>query len=143
MARVLRLLMLCVSFAALQLTLASGGPGCPMPTSAPAPAMRGAGVSRMDMAEMDMSAMDMGGPAAASADRAAKGAAPASDAAPCDESTAPVTCPTMAPCVYAALPLLAQVAVAPAVAVPSGAVALRVLMPPSERAAPELPPPRA
>ena len=135
--------MLLVSFAALQLTLASGGPGCPMPTTDPAAsaAMQSA-MGGTDMSGMDMSGMDMGGPATASSDRAADEAPSAPDAAPCDESAAPVTCPTMAPCVFGALPSLAQIAAVPAVAVPSGPAALRVLMPPSERAAPELPPPR-
>ena len=58
-------------------------------------------------------------------------------AQPCDEATAPVTCPTMAPCAFAALPSLAQTAATTAAtaAVPSGPAALRVLMPPSESAA--------
>ena len=153
MARVLRTLMLLVSFAALQLTLASGGPACPIPTSALASEMRGVGMASMDMSGMDMSGMgmagmdmaemDRGGPATASSDRAAGEASPAPDDVPCDATTTPVTCPTMAPCVFAALPPLAQIAAAPAVAAPSGPTALRVLMPLSEGAAPELPPPRA
>lgn len=146
MARVLRFLTLLASFAALQLTLASGGPGCPMPSAASAAETHGGGMAGMTMAGMDTPAMDLadgGAPATSSSGRAADDVPPASDSVPCDESGAPVTCPTMAPCAFAALPPLAQVAAARAVAAPAGPAALRVLMPPSVSAAPELPPPRA
>ena len=127
--------MLLVSFAALQLTLVSGGPGCPMPTAGSG----ASGALPSAAGGAGMAEMDMGAPETAASDAAAATAPTTPHSAPCDESAAPVTCPTMAPCLFAALPPLAQVATTATVAVPSGTVALHVLMPPSVSAAPSSP----
>lgn len=129
MRRLLRHLTLTSSFVALQLTLLGGGPGCPMP----APGAAHASASAEHESVRVMPGMAMAG-AAADAD----GAVPE----PCDGATAPTACATMTPCLFAAI--APSVAVdAPSSDESSRVVAALVLTPPSETAAPELPPPRA
>lgn len=133
-ARLLRLLTLVLSFAALQLTLLAGGPGCPTPAT-------GAGGSAYAaMPGMATGGMDM--LAAAGAVAAPRDSdADAPPAAPCDEAAAPQACPTTAPCLFAVLVPVTQPE-APTTSEPTTVVAVVVLMPPSTSPAPELPPPR-
>ncbi len=130
MLSALRLLTLFVSFASLQLSLASGGAGCPMPWGQAA-----AELSGMEMAGMDMAGMEMSG--APGAQRQAT-----NPEAPWDESAAPNDCTSMTPCVFAAVPQGGQLQ-RPDASEPSRAVGLIVTMPLSVVLSPELPPPRA
>ena len=134
MPRVLQRLMLLASFVTLQFTLVSGGAGCLMPSRGAVPS----GVISDATQSRGMAGMDMGDEVAASDD-----ATPASSDAPCDESTATVTCPTMAACTSAALPLPVQVTATASAMDASSPAALRMLAPLSVSVAPELPPPRA
>ena len=133
MSRIVRLLTLVVSFAALQLTLLGGGPGCPMPGAAATVSGRDGLVAP---ARAAMAGMTMAAPAAT------PDATPPHDHVPCDESAAPQACQTMAPCLFAVLAPLASTEL-PTSAPQSRLIAALVLTPPSETAAPELPPPRA
>lgn len=145
MTRVLRLLTLVVSFAALQLTLLGGGPGCSVPAVSAGQPTPGGGTAQATMATM--AEMDMTGPSAPGRDPVVSGrdgrtAAPA-HATPCDESAAPRACPTMAPCLFAVVLPPVRAAVLLVVHAPTTvAVRTTVLTPPSETPAPELPPPR-
>lgn len=136
MSRVLRALMLLVSFATLQFSLARGGLGCSLDaadsSSSARGAMPGPGQSAPGMTGMATDGTATSGDATAG-----------TESAPCDESAAPVSCPTTAPCAFAALPPLVSGDATVKVAPPAGPGALRVIMPPSVSAAPELPPPRA
>ena len=127
MLRALRLLTLVLSFAALQLTLLGGGPGCALPGSPSA-------------AAASMVGMDMGG--APKANAASHGDRERTPAAPCEDSSSAQACRSMAPCLFAlSLPQPSVTASdAPAV-VPI--LAIRALAPRSVTSAPELPPPRA
>lgn len=136
-ARLLRSLTLVVSFAALQLTLLSGGPGCLMPTGGEVSGAMG------PMAGMDMAGR--AGSASASAATAAGGlsaSTASSDSSPCGNATAPQRCPTMAPCLFAMVLPTAD-AESTSANDPSAVIVALALTPPSISAAPELPPPRA
>ena len=143
----LRLFVLALSFASLQLTLLAGGPACAIPGSHLA--HTGEVVAGMDMGGMDMGGMDMTGMDMASAGRGLSeqvpGPHPASglpEHGPCDESSAPQACQSMAPCLFAALTTVAQVNAAESPA-PSAVIAALIAAPPSATSAPESPPPRA
>lgn len=135
MPRALRQLMLLASFLTLQFTLVSGGAGCLMSSESAVPS----GATSAARQNAAMAAMDMGDVDTPSSDDASS----SSNEAPCDESSATVTCPTMAPCATAALPLPAQIASTASALDSSNPASLRPLAPPSVSAAPELPPPRA
>lgn len=145
MTRVLRLLTLVVSFAALQLTLLGGGPGCALPVMRVAHRAPGAArATAVTMAGMDMT--DPSGPAHAPADTSDTGhlAAGPAHAAPCEASAAPRACPTMAPCLFAVVLPSVRRGVPTVIGAPSPVAVLAVVRtPPSETPAPELPPPRA
>jgi len=139
MVPLLRAIALFVSCAALQLSVASGGPGCPMPgvlQMSPAAAMGTDMAGGMDMAGIDMAGTSHDGAAEAPSDPTQ-----AAPDAPCDRSTTSSTCSTMAPCVFASLPAAERLS-SPADE-PLYAVALFVTMPRSESLAPDVPPPRA
>jgi len=154
MIRVVRLLTLLVTLASLQLSLVSGGPGCPMPSrlGPRASAMAAMDLAAMDLAAMDVQGMDMAGTAMAGIvtgvspnDAMPASRGPGEDAppdAPCDESAAPDACPTMAPCMFAATPVTER-PIPGRTEKPTRVIALLVAMPRSVSAAPELPPPRA
>lgn len=145
-ARLLRILTLVVSFVALQLTLLSGGPGCPMPAGGEASGAMG------PMAGMEMLGDVVGraGPERVSAAVTADGRSvttqattqAASHSSPCENATAPQRCPTMAPCLFAMVLPTAD-AEATLASEPSSLIVALALTPPSISAAPELPPPRA
>ena len=142
MVRLVRVVTLAIGFASLQLTLLAGGPGCAMPEAGSARAVSAASDAS---AASGMSDMDMTDPSAVSDKSTTQrnGRTRAAERpAPCDQSTAPTTCPTMAPCVFAVLRPSVQVETL-ATPAPSMVVAALVLTPPSVTAAPELPPPRA
>jgi hypothetical protein len=129
MPRALRLLTLVLSFAALQLTLLGGGPGCALPGSASAA-----------VATSTMVSMDMGGePKARATSRDAHDRTPA---APCEDSSSAQACRSMAPCLFAlSLPEPSVAASELTAVVPI--LAMRALAPRSVTSAPEIPPPRA
>ncbi len=162
MVRLARLITLVVSFASLQLSLASGGPGCPLPgamdMSSAAMNMSSAamdmspaemnmssaamsGASAEAMAGMDMAGMDMATTAGSGAGEAPVNPGAAAPQAPCDSSAPPNTCPTMAPCVFASVP--ASTRLSSSIEEPSYAVALSTTMPYSLSSPPDVPPPRA
>lgn len=131
MVRLLRLVILAVSFSALQLTLLRGGAGCPIPTAAALHAMVAVGTSAsmtgMDGMVMPTTASDIDGHSSGSE--------------PCDQATAPQTCQTMAPCISAMLVTTASSDLSFSQAQPL--LAALVIAPPSETTAPDFPPPRA
>jgi hypothetical protein len=127
MPRALRLLTLVFSFAALQLALLGGGPGCALPRSASAAAVR------------SMVGMDMAGARATAA--GSHGEHERAPAAPCEDSSSPQACHSMAPCLVA-LSLHATASGTPG-RPPATAIGTHTLALTSVTTAPELPPPRA
>ena len=125
--RALRPFVFLISFAALQLTLLGGGPGCPLPG-----ASRAASMSMRGMA-------GMGDRRAAATDARIDDARV--PAPPCDDSSADQACRTMAPCLFAASPSCSAAIDGAPTATPVRATSASV--PHSVTAAPELPPPRA
>jgi len=136
----LRLLTIFVNFAALQLSLASGGPGCAMPSAPPLLPVTVMGTTSAtgSVANTDGADLARDGEAAETPSDAPL-AADANE--PCTTSTTSTSCPTMAPCVFAAIAVTTRQS--SPVAEPSHAVVLRMTMPRSVSLAPDVPPPRA
>ena len=144
MLRFIRSMSLLLSFFTLQLSLLSGGPDCARPLvgenatvmanmAVPVNAQtnRSAPTERAD--DMSSDAASQSAFVAAGED----GSAPQ----PCTNGTSS-GCPTMAPCLFATLPAIAQVS-PPTGLVREEYVPLTVLEPLSASVSPDLPPPRA
>lgn len=135
MLRVGRSFLLILSFLSLQLTLISGGERCPVVSLF---AQSGTAMAGMDMEGMDMAGMDM---VSHSAGDRSDASSRHNDEQSCDDDSESTSCDSMTVCVFAAV--IAPVGVRtpqrlPAVRAPT----LAMRTPPTEGAAPDLPPPR-
>ena len=141
MLRASRAFILIFSFFSLQLTLMSGGERCPVvsPFGQSGTDMSGMHMADMHMADMDMADMDMAGAQGA---RGASGT-PLSvhDEQSCESDAERTNCDSMSACVFAAV--IVPVSVGNPQCLPTvQAPTLAMRTPPSERGAPDPPPPR-
>ena len=141
-----RPLLLILSFLSLQLSLFSGGEGCRSAFAhvAGATTMAGMDMAGMDMAGMDMAGMDMAGMDMAGPQRVGDQSDASSshhDEQSCDDEGESTNCDSMTVCVFAAE--TAPIGVRNAQRLPAvRAPTLAMRTPPTEGAAPDLPPPR-
>lgn len=136
-----RVLLLCLGFLSLQLSLVSGGDRCPVVnlfagsgTNASAASMSAMDIGGMAMAGMDMSSVDDG-------DSASPDPQSGHDEQPCDTHDERTTCDSMTVCTFAAVIAGRPTQHAPRMPAAAAPV-LAMQMPASERSAPDHPPPK-
>ena len=135
MRRVGRSFLFILSFLSLQLTLISGGEQCPVIIGA----QSGTAMQAVDMAVTAMPGMDMTRPQ--DGGNPSDHDASHDDEQSCDEDSEGASCDSMTVCVFAAV--ITPVGVDNPQRVPSvRAPTLAMRTPPTEGAAPDLPPPR-